>query len=888
MAALKLTNNINFSNPLSGFSSKGNTSMSSKLPWGNSINNSSFFPPLEIDPDRWDKLYPYRLLVVEMIKGVPYVVGGNINDIKSKTSLAKIASGLIMTQEVVSKQWCCTLPITPQQLSITDQFAIATTPTLRGVVEEHGGVRFKLISMKGTTGIWSQRPTISGELSPPTSFGSLAANTLSSISNLASSLGNIAQAVTGIRSNALDAVQPKYSNAGEYSTGYFMALYLQQFLERYAELKKNPNYSNWRLVLDIPKQNQSFIVSPISFTLSQTHNKPNEILFDIALKAWKRIDLTQGQKAKPINNYLPKMDVNTFQRVLATISAARNSLSLSTSLLKAVRGDWRNTLNALRQTALAIKDVAGFALTAADMGNQFIQDLNSQVINEWGSIGNSFQKPNNIKVTAFSNTSPSTYNTKQSSSSAKTGLTMAVAEDRINLNEGLSYEQVSNGALGLAAKDAQKSDSINDIFNSPEENFEALDAVDLSSLTLTDQQQDKLDKELEDARNLTVTNYRQFRKQVFDLMISITDNYGGGNSTYSHIYDLPEPTDRGIPMSLDENQILLDLMDVIQSYDLLIATKQWDDLLVENPLQYVGGVANNAGIDFDISSPGKYLVPVPYGKTIEEIAVKYLQDPNKWIEIVTLNKLKPPYIDEEGFEYSLLSNASGRQLTVNDTENLLYIGQSILLMADDVSLFSRTISDIIKISDDNYLVTVNGLADLDILTTANNARIRAYLPGTVNSQNQIYIPTALKPSTEDLKTYGNILIDNHTDLVNISKIDWLLTDNGDVALNASGDIRLAAGLTNLIQAIKMKLRTNRNTILHHLDYGLGIKVGMSVADIQNGDLLREFNRLIEADSRFDSINTMQLSLQGNKLSVYLAVSIASNNGILPINFEMRI
>ena len=165
-------------------------------------------------------------------------------------------------------------------------------------------------------------------------------------------------------------------------------------------------------------------------------------------------------------------------------------------------------------------------------------------------------------------------------------------------------------------------------------------------------------------------------------------------------------------------------------------------------------------------------------------------------------------------------------------------------------------------------------------------KIQAYLPGTVNSQNQIYIPSNL-PSQEDDRTFQISHLDE-PNLTKVSKVDFLLTENYDIALNGLGDFRLANGLTNLVQALKLKIITQKGSLLRHLDYGLGIKYGVSVADIENGGLILSLNQMVQSDSRFESITRLEISLNGPVLNIDLAVKIANNSGIVPINFNINI
>src|SRR5271166_5709691 len=89
------------------------------------------------------------------------------------------------------------------------------------------------------------------------------------------------------------------SNENLTTTSLYNAQKLQQFLEQYAEAKKNPANAGWRLVFDIPKQNQSLIVTPMSFTWNENVSNPMEVKYNLQLKAWRRINIKDQLKYVP-------------------------------------------------------------------------------------------------------------------------------------------------------------------------------------------------------------------------------------------------------------------------------------------------------------------------------------------------------------------------------------------------------------------------------------------------------------------------------------------------------------------------------------------------------------------------------------------------------------
>ena len=216
----------------------------------------------------------------------------------------------------------------------------------------------------------------------------------------------------------------------------------------------------------------------------------------------------------------------------------------------------------------------------------------------------------------------------------------------------------------------------------------------------------------------------------------------------------------------------------------------------------------------------------------------------------------------------------------------MFIGQKIILQSDTVPQFSRKIINLEEISENNFLVTVDSTADLDNLTTSDNARMQGFLPGTTNSQNQIYIPSNLPSDADDRIFEIPNVSDNY--LAKISKVDFLLTDQGDIAINTVGDFRLATGLNNLIQALKLKIRTQKGTLLRHLEYGLGLEAGISVADIENGAIIDSLNKSIDSDPRFESIDRIAIRLNGSTLAIDMTVKLANGSGILPLSLDVPV
>jgi hypothetical protein len=825
-------------------------------PW--TAVDSAFYPYVTIDPIRWNQLFPYRLVVVDVTRS-NMIVNGNPN---VYTSITGGTFNNIVLFQPVTAQWAYTLPITPEQLSITDQFAINTSATLRGILEEHNGVKFKMINAAGTFGVWPYRESVVEPPTTPTLVQSLFGGTIAAVGNLVNQVqGLINTATGGSPASKPQTVQPADSSQGERSTGYYHAMALQQFLEQYAEAKKNPANASWRLVFDIPKQNQSFVVTPVQFAWQQNANKAMQINYNVQFKAWRRIQLYET--ISPTTPALNPISPGILQSILNTITQARTAVSSAINVISAVTSDLEAPLTALQQTSLLVKDLAGAVQTVADLPVALQTAYSSGI------------------AAAIKNLNITILPSPQASNPVVVSQIAAIQASATSV-EGLSQTAVAGGQLGTSAAQAQSIDPANNVFANPAANFSLMDLVPINSLKLNTSQQNAVNQVIDNAKALTVSDLKTFRNTIQTLALQVSNNYGAGDAYYSETYGLPAPTVRLTPMTLDNYELLIALYEAMQAYDTLTATTQIDDNNIQTTMQYVAGLAQTSGITFNIPN-SKILAPVPFGLTIEQIAARYLRDPQRWLEIATLNSLQDPYIDENGFQYDLLSNAIGRQITIGSNVNL-FLGQRVILYSSTQTPTARTILDIEQLSSTSFLITLDGLPNLDSFLLSDVAYLQAYLPGTVNSQQKIFIPNDFTPPVEP-----NVVVPavaSGDPLTGLSKVDWLLTDSGDLATNSFGDFRLSYGITNIIQALRIKVGTQKGTVLLHPEFGLGIRPGIINSQVNLQDIYSSINAMIAEDSRFAGVNNLQITLEGPTLTISLGVIIAGQSGVFPLTFTL--
>lgn len=836
-------------------------------PW--SDQTDPFFNPIDLDPERAGRIYPYKLLVVDVSKKGNPIVGGGSGGADLYTNYNSDTGGIQFRLNSSNRgTWEFALPITPQQLSITDQYAINTTATMRGVVEEHNGVKFKIIQASGTTGIWPGRSTFED---PNSGTGNtLFGGTLDAIGGLVNAAQNLANSFNQNNKKSDTSELDYMKDGGGGNTGYFQAQLLQQFLEQYAMAKKNPKNKGWRLVFHYPKNNESFIVTPMSFTVTKSQRSPGEHLFNMQFKAWKRINLKRSGVAS--DNNLNPLDPNFFQQLNNSLDNARSLMSASLNVIKAVRADFRKPFDTLRKVTLLAKEFAGVAVALSDLPNQINKDITSAT-----------QKRTRDLALATGSNAIAGGEVRSRVAQARINSAVGLITEQGNKNEGQSTADIESGENGTAARDAQRTSPVNNVFNEPEGNFDFFNSITVDELELTPQQKIAIEDEIELNSLISIEEIRGFIQEIQELTLDLSNNFGAGDEFFSEVFGRPEPRKRATPMTIEEFELIKSLEEAVLNMNMLIATREFDDVRIQSPLEYVGGLAEESGIDFNSSATSKYLAPVPFGLTIQEISARYLGDPDRYNEIITLNNLRSPYIDEDGFFYEFLSNGDGRQFNIGDNTNL-FIGQKIQISSNTVPMFTRKITAIEKITDTNYLITVDGLSDLDLLKTNDEAKMKAFLPGTVNSQNQIYIPSD-QAAQEEPRTYDIPFLEGD-DLTGLSKIDWLLDDNGDVVLNSFGEAALANGLTNLVQALKMKVATQKGSLLSNSGFGLGLTPGVNVADLSVENIMNDLRDMVLQDSRFEAVDKIEINVLPPDLSITIQARLANGRGLFPINFTV--
>ena len=825
----------------------------------NQLGNDFFFFKT-INVLNWNKYYPFQIMILQ-----------------ENTSPANISATTFLSSEgsdygySVYQSCILTLPIPPESLSVSTPFASTTQVTLNGIVEEHAGAPIRIISLSGSTGM------VPGKESA-----------LATVSGAVNQLGNtiFAGTVTQAASGSL-GVAPNLSlstityndnelasdtNFNSTRIGYTHFRLLEYLLDMYATLKNSStqNASKFRLAFSMWKDEALYLVTPVNFEKRRTAASPMEYQYDIRLKAWKRIPYLNSD-TDPISVQKTAVNQSALQNILSQVDTARTILQLNFDTLSAVRSDVQYTVfNPLRELEFFLKSSINATLTLNDIPMELLQNFQSVVINSWNTTISGVRTAKGVqidlhKISELFDQTASIYNTQYDYSSTPVASTPG----------GLPNFPGGNAVTAL--------------FTSPDDFSDFFRQIKLSDLKVPPTLATLVTQQTQQIVSKTKSYFQQIRTNLIVAENAYADVVGVSDPTFNAIYGRTSAAQ--IRQATDLDFLLLHaLADIISALNDLIAVQNPNPQSITPPaVNYVAGLAEKSGINFNIPA-SKFLIPCPYGITLERLAAQYLGDPDRWIEIATINNLREPYIDETGFTVPLLTNPTKNQIVVGSTQNLV-IGQQVWLTAAYLPNFKTTIQNIQSINTSAGSMNIIYVDIWQNFATPQNisgyTSLQAYLPGTTNSQQLIYIPSDLAPNN-DVEDLSNLPGVNDLDnLLQVGGIDLLLDQNNDIVVNNNGDFVFSFGLQNIIQTIKIGISTQRGSLIRHPNFGLPLSIGESLASISAKDILSATKDLFSGDPTFTGISGVSISILGPVVQITATVGIASTGNLIPITVNIK-
>lgn len=763
------------------------------------------------------------------------------------------------------------LELPPSGISVSMPAAVTSTVTLKGYTENHNGSPLRPIEISGTSGVLNtQTPQgASGQTSGVLDY--MFRNTIQAVGRVADQANRVVAAVQG---NPPGLTNPKLnlgqSDARTLNTGsgWYFFNNLARFFDYYLAVKKLKEGRSIRLHFNMHKDKMYYDVTFNNFSWQKVAGTL-EYQYRISLTAWKRRALPVGTEPAPTVSRSTSSDekLNALSRIVNAVRQTRILISSASNVLAGIRNDADDAFfTPMREFILLGKDTVGLATSLADMPSSIQSGFKSSVetaVRDFnGSLSDAASKINKL--------------VKDLGLQGDPGIPGSSAME-------VQIERQSATNLSDLADKPETANPVEKLFQQPNQYVEFFDSFSPDNLLTSSELQNAMDSELNRVRDMTAEDFKIKRDKMAGFIRSVGEANGGGDATYNRVYGLAAPTATPKKMSVEDVVLISQLNDILMGIDNMIVYLQEQTANTSNDYyRFYADYAVSNGLQFT-TSQSKFFVPFP-GGSMESLAVQYLGSADRWIEIAALNGLRAPYIDEDGFFVSLTGSGSQNTAIISDPSNL-YVGQIVEIQSNTQQPFSVKIRSIEEISEEDTLLTFEDDVDLSDFKVADEAKIHAYLPNTVNSSRLIAIPSQTSvPDNARVKIGPDV-----TDLngiAHIAKTDFLIRSDGDIVITSGGDIMLANGLTNMIQAAKMKLLTKVGSMIQHPNFGNPVQPGASAADINAAEVLSQLNRLFAQDSRFSGVLAGKVQLNGPALTVDLLLGVAGSNSNLPIKAEL--
>lgn len=418
--------------------------------------------------------------------------------------------------------------------------------------------------------------------------------------------------------------------------------------------------------------------------------------------------------------------------------------------------------------------------------------------------------------------------------------------------------------------------------------FPFLNSLQLSDLGLTPDERVFLDQEILRVRQLDVDQFRSMVLYLNQKLAVASATVGLGDADGARIFGA----------ALVPRQRSFKVSDIGQMNDVISIKRTIEGIIID--LNETRQVAPNLlAIDNALIDPAsqvrffegyKSYVPIAYEISLESMAQKYLGDKQRWYELVTINNLKPPYVDEQGEKFSLLAPAAVNNLVIENTRaDRATVGTKVRVGSARYREETRIIERVIRNDNGTMVLFLSGAQDLNRFTTADLAYCRIFKPATTRSTELVLIPLVQAspqqgakvptPRDDELRRLGAALLSFGVDVARDERTN-------DFIVDASGNFKLIGGVQNVRQAVLYALRTQRGELPFHPNYGVNLGIGNKFFGTTDEALL--FGAVIQEtlirDPRLQDVKISKISVNGNSIALQMLVRVSGANQPIPLSF----
>jgi hypothetical protein len=738
------------------------------------------------------------------------------------------------------------LPITPQEITQTENFAVTIKPSQGGTIIQHAGNRYKDLVISGTTGVSPFR------------------------------------GATGV--DQLTGAAIAQPDELKYRSGYEVFIHFRHWIKSYHQAKVNPDKKNLRMIFKNYKDWEFLIVEPLKFSMKRDASRPLLYNYSIQFKVLGHYKLPNVS-----NSILDSID-NAITEVSVAISTARGIFLKFQDVIRSSALEIDSFTENLRNVNLAVKAAIGIKLTATDMSNRIQQNFLTQrdALNLLLKLG--------VRTQALAN--PATIKSLERAGIDLSSISLTGTPEQV----GAQLQQVARGFGGSG-------NPKNDFFQAQANLGDLNSQIGIEDFPPAAQQE--LINEQVSASGIS----RQKMQTILTQGISIRDKFADSiqlsGADYDDVYGITSTFNGIIPTdSVDvQFQILYAFSLAIQQLEQLLSNDQLFDInqnLFSRTDSNSSYLNIGAGIiSFPDPQAGIKEGIVPFGATLESIALSELGSTSRWTELAELNNLKPPFIDNTNSSGSRI-NLSVQSAGYSNPTQLQHLAagfQYIVAISPSptgawigkpnfIATFSGgdpTVSTNwnFRYPDDGMTAQVfdsQKVLEFSILTnTWSPISLAELMSGEVlRPGDLIKIPIIQRPDNNTIQRgpRDNATTNGLSQSEKSLGVDLKLGSDGDLIITPNGDLDLSVGTVNGAQAIILKLLYSRGEVKSHPELGTKLQIGGKIQDI--GVVRAQILTTLLQDSRIQDVKNVNLFQQGSTIMVSMDVYFKNIQSPVPV------
>lgn len=411
-----------------------------------------------------------------------------------------------------------------------------------------------------------------------------------------------------------------------------------------------------------------------------------------------------------------------------------------------------------------------------------------------------------------------------------------------------------------------------------------LELIDTKSIGMNAAETSLVNNEVQRVSKLSSADFRSMLAFLNDYMTVYSSSIGlyDADGFYAVNGVVQKKSQTATISDLDKINDIIEIRKYVES--ILVSLKS-----TNNKPPNLLAIANaniTAGSTPRISTAYSSSVAVPFEISLEHMAEKFMDSKSLWYELVTVNNLQPPYVDEIGKKYKLIAPGALSSVTISDErKNDINVGAKVGMGSVKQREESRFINKIIYNSDGTMVLFLSGEPNLNNLKTTENAYIRIYAPHTVGSGSFVKIPvsvvsptsTGVTPESDDLRRLDKALL--------AFGIDISQSDIGDISVAPNGNFNLAAGMKNIKQACLNALQTVQGELPFHVNYGLSSSLGSMMYGLPDANAIGQLaiSTLLK-DRRITSARVTNMTFTGSSVSMLLIITVQGSSNLIPLSF----